>query len=473
VSRLPSLCFLRLSGLAALVILALPLRAADYLVIDLSAGSAATSYPVTTLATPSLPWTDDYKTTKLVLRRIPAGTFAMGSPDTELGRRTNETRHTVTLTQDFLIGVFEVTQRQWELVMGTRPSYFNHDAHYAKRPVERVSFYTIRENAGADDPSASWPANTHVHPSSFIGRLRARTGLAGLDLPTEAQWEYACRAGTNAAFNNGGAMDTAFESAAMNTLGRYVNNSGTGTFTAASDATVGTAHVGSYQPNAWGLYDLHGNVWEICVDRYAADYGPGNTVNPLGATTGTTINMKGGGMVSNAANCRSARRRDDRTLSSAAQDYGFRLASHTVPAAMLAVDQDGDGFRAELAPSHPLHDPDDTDPYTPFVDTNGNYVPDNYGNDAASPLADHAPRLALHVADGTVRADLRLSVGPRYRVLQSLDLRDWTPVSIRLDGATTTEFRSPAPRLVTGVELPSTTVTRVFYKLESTTIPAP
>jgi formylglycine-generating enzyme required for sulfatase activity len=450
-----------------------PVRGADYLVIDISAGSGASSYPVTYLEAPGVPWSDDYKTTKIVLRRIPAGTFSMGSPTSQLGRQTNESLHTVSLTKDFLIGVFEITQRQWELVMGNRPSYFNNTAHYAKRPVEKVNYNTIRENGGADDPESTWPDNTHVHAGSFVGRLRAKTGLTGLDLPTEAQWEYSCRAGTTSAFNSGGEMETAFAATTMNALGRYVTNSGAGTFTQASDASLGTAYVGSYQPNAWGLYDMHGNVWEICVDRYAADYGPNNSTDPLGATTGTFINMKGGGIVSNAANCRSARRRDDRAMISAANDYGFRLASHAVPAGMIAVDQDGDGFRADLAPSDPLHDPNDSDPYTPFVDTNGNYVPDNYGNDASSPFANHAPWLELYASNGTVRAKLRLSVGARYQILQSLDLVDWTPANVRVDGAWTTDFSSSTPRVVTGVELPATGSSRVFYKLVGNTVPAP
>ena len=94
-----------------------------YMVVDLSGGTSASNYPVSYLSgVPSDGWTDEYKTTKLVMRRIPAGTFTMGSPSGELSRSDDERQHRVTLTKDFYIGVFEVTQRQWELVMGTDPA---------------------------------------------------------------------------------------------------------------------------------------------------------------------------------------------------------------------------------------------------------------------------------------------------------------------------------------------------------------
>ena len=138
-----------------------------YYVIDLSGGTSASSYPVTTLATPpGGVWSDEYKTTKLVLRRIEAGAFKMnGSYD-------------VTISHPFYIGVFEVTQKQYELVTGNNPSYYKGDA----RPVEYVSWNTIR---GKSD-TYNWPNVKTVEVNSFIGRIRAKTGLS-LDLPTEAQ----------------------------------------------------------------------------------------------------------------------------------------------------------------------------------------------------------------------------------------------------------------------------------------------
>ena len=157
----------------------------EYLVVDLSTGSEATSYPVSSLAEiPAGGWTDEYKTTKLVLRKIPAGTFTMGSPENELGRYSDETQHQVTLTKDFYVGVFEVTQKQWELVMGVWPSYFYNASYRDSRPVERVSYDDIRGSG----VGSGWPASSAVDTESFLGRLRTKTGL-DFDLPTEAQWE--------------------------------------------------------------------------------------------------------------------------------------------------------------------------------------------------------------------------------------------------------------------------------------------
>jgi formylglycine-generating enzyme required for sulfatase activity len=173
-----------------------------YMVIDLSGGTNTASYPVFYLnSAPADGWTDEYKTSQLVMRKISKGTFTMGSPSNELGRFefgcSDETQHQVTLTKDFYIGVFEITQRQWELVMGYRPSYFKNATYYATRPVEQVSYYDIRENpANGDDPAVDWPANNAVNAASFMGKLRAKTGLSTFDLPTESQGEYACRAGT-------------------------------------------------------------------------------------------------------------------------------------------------------------------------------------------------------------------------------------------------------------------------------------
>ena len=157
-----------------------------YMVVDLSGGTSASNYPVSYLSgVPSDGWTDEYKTTKLVMRRIPAGTFTMGSPSGELSRSDDERQHRVTLTKDFYIGVFEVTQRQWELVMGNWPSYFSNTTYYQTRPVEQVTYSDIRGYSAG----THWPANDAVDAESFMGRLRAKTGLATLDLPTESQWE--------------------------------------------------------------------------------------------------------------------------------------------------------------------------------------------------------------------------------------------------------------------------------------------
>jgi len=203
-----------------------------YCVIDISGGTSAASYPVTYLDSyPIAGWGDEYKTTKILLRRIEPGTVLLGNTKP------------VTLTKPFYMGVFEVTQKQYQLVTGDNPSWDVGDM----RPVEAVSWNDMRGN--------NWPNVTTVDPSSFAGRLQAKTGL-NFDLPTESQWEYACRAGTTSSLNNGGSNDND-----LKLLGRYPGNRTDG-----RGGYSGHTVVGSYSPNAWGLYDMHGNVWEWCLD---------------------------------------------------------------------------------------------------------------------------------------------------------------------------------------------------------------
>jgi formylglycine-generating enzyme required for sulfatase activity len=298
-----------------------------YMVVDLSGGSSAESYPVTYLgAVPPGGWTDEHKTTKLVLRRIPATTpdFTMGSPDGELGRDSDETQHQVTLTSDFYLGVFEVTQRQWELVMGNKPSYFNNATYYQTRPVELVSYFDIREDPNnSDDPAVDWPVNSAVNANSFMGKLRAKTGLSGFDLPTESQWEYACRAGTMTALNSGYNLTSTNSDPRMDVVGRYLHNGGSA-YSQDCAPSAGTAAVGSYLANAWGLYDMHGNVWEGCLDWY--DAYPGMVSDPKGPTSGKYEESRvdrGGCWVNDALNCRSAYRIYDAPSGQYA-DSGFR-----------------------------------------------------------------------------------------------------------------------------------------------------
>jgi formylglycine-generating enzyme required for sulfatase activity len=286
----------------------------DYMVIDLNGGMEASSYSITNLtAMPLGGWTDEYKTTKLVLRKIPKGTFVMGDRSTDYPDAEDVGLHSVTLTKDFYIGVFEVTQRQWELVMGNRPSYFTNSSCYASRPVEWVSYYEIRENplpvidvydpgypgrqdAGSDDPAVDWPSNSMVNAFSFMGKLRARTGLLTLDLPTEAQWEYACRAGTTTALNTGYNRNGSNIDPRMDVAGRYAGN-GANLYGAerSVDTFGGTAKVGSYLPNTWGLYDMHGNVQEWCLDWYGASPQPPDAqTDPEGAASGCERVTRGG-----------------------------------------------------------------------------------------------------------------------------------------------------------------------------------
>jgi sulfatase modifying factor 1 len=297
-----------------------------YMVVDLSGGMYARRYLVSYLAAPPKGgWDDTYKTTKLVMRRIAKGTFFMGSPTNELGRSRGELQHTVTLNKDFYMGVFEVTQHQWELVMANRPSSCAADAYYATRPVEGVSYYDLREYPwNHDDPSVDWPSNRIVNAKSFMGRLRAKTGIATIDLPTESQWEYACRAGTTTALNSGKDLTVADKCSNMDELGRYGLNGGLD-HTTMGDASTRSAKVGSYPANAWGLYDMHGNVWEWCLDWYGAY--PKMAQDPEGAQQGLYRILRGGGWdIAYARQCRSAFRDFLPPGERANNSFGFRIA---------------------------------------------------------------------------------------------------------------------------------------------------
>jgi formylglycine-generating enzyme required for sulfatase activity len=240
-----------------------------YMVVDLTtSGSQSVSYRDDV---PAGGWAGEYQTNKLVLRKIPAGSFVMGSPSGEASP-LNETQHSVTLTKAFYLGLYEVTQAQWYKVKGTWPSFASNAVDRLVRPVERVRYTDIR---GATN-SANWPTTAAVDGSSFMGQLRSRTSDTAFDLPTEAQWEYACRAGTTGKFGGTGALES---------MGWYNANSGT------------TTHpVGQKTANAWGLYDMHGNVAEFCLDWYAGDYGTASKVDPPGGVSSSWNSriMRGG-----------------------------------------------------------------------------------------------------------------------------------------------------------------------------------
>ena len=259
-----------------------------YLVVDLNTGAITTSSTGPDLSD------DTCRTTELWLRRIQKGTFTMGSPDTEVGRFSSETQHQVTLTEDFYIGVFPITQKQFFLVYGSNPSNYQGDT----RPVEKINYGILR----GESKGAGWPSSNEVDEDSFLGKLRAKTGR-DFDLPTEAQWEYACRAGTTTALNTGKNLTWPSQDSAMDEAGRYLSNQkdGRGGY---SEHTK----VGSYLPNAWGLYDMHGNVRECCLDWYQKDLGNSAVTDPKGPATGTDRSDRGGSFFFYAQHCRSATR---------------------------------------------------------------------------------------------------------------------------------------------------------------------
>ena len=279
-----------------------------YLVVNLNTGAVTSSSTGPDLSD------DTCRTTELWLRRIPKGTFTMGSPEGEVGRSSNETQHQVTLTEDFYIGVFEITQKQYSLIQGSNPSFYMKDT----RPVECVSYDTIR-GAGST-AGAGWPAYGHaVDSGSFLGKLRAKTGKT-FDLPTEAQWEYACRAGTTTELNTGKNLTSTGRDSAMDEAGRYAYNQNDGKGGYSSNHTK----VGSYLPNAWGLYDMHGNVYEWCLDWWKSDLGSSAVTDPKGPDSGPFRVMRGGSWNCNAQYCRSAYRINNYP-SNYDNYYGFRV----------------------------------------------------------------------------------------------------------------------------------------------------
>jgi formylglycine-generating enzyme required for sulfatase activity len=268
--------------------LALTLTASDqptrYLVIDVSAGPDAQSYPWTEGPISALATDDIHKQSKILLRQVPAGTFLMGSPQEEVGRFSNETQHQVQLTQPFYIGVFEITQRQWELVMGENPSETPSPLH----PVDGLSWNSMR--------GGTWPGGV-PSPTSFLGILKSKTGLP-LDMPTEARWEYACRAGTATAYYNGtnlSDVDINGPQENLDPIAWYRQNSS------------GSQEVGNKEPNAWGLYDMTGNLFELCLD-FSEYFTAESAVDPVGPENGSRRVIRGGAYTSNAKYCRSAYR---------------------------------------------------------------------------------------------------------------------------------------------------------------------
>jgi formylglycine-generating enzyme required for sulfatase activity len=207
---------------------------------------------------------------------IPAGEFLMGSTDRQIGFPDGEVTeederpvHKVRISQPFYLGKYEVTQAQWEAVMGNNPSLFKGDPN---RPVEHVSWEDVQK---------------------FIRWLQAREGDVHYRLPTEAEWEYACRAGSTTAYSFG------YQRSRLDEYAWYD----------AIDTGGQTHPVGQLKPNAWGLYDMHGNVWEWVQDWYG-EYPAEAVTNPQGPSSGSDRVRRGGSWFAGDSgwSCRSASR---------------------------------------------------------------------------------------------------------------------------------------------------------------------
>ena len=332
-----------------------------YMVIDLDTGDPANESfgPFTVSYLDEAPSggfnTDEYKTKKIVFRRCRAGSYIMGSPETEAGRYTTgclETQHKVTFTHDFYLGIFEFTvgqsYRVWKCSVAATAN--------SKKTLTSVNpGCTYRYKASE---TSKWSAaGDDVDKDSLIGKFRAETpsGLpAGyaIDLPTEAQWEYACRAGTTTAWNNGqdpdyypvlgqgsygypeGVPVEGYKSDhVLDTLGQYCGNGGLWR----QNVPAGT--VGRYLPNAWGFYDMHGNAAEIVREAMVNtmyDYGSAPAVDPRGVGANSTAQSRGGHWLTSATACRSASRQNvNAYLGNAQSGHGVRIAVVYAPDAKV------------------------------------------------------------------------------------------------------------------------------------------
>ena len=220
--------------------------AAPYLVVDLAAGSNAEKYPISYMSEmPGETWPEEYKTTKLVLKLIPAGTFVMGDASFTRYRNNStycglETVHQVTLTQPFYMGVYELSEQQYCLIMGGSSS--------SSAAKTGLSYDALRGST----LGAKWPEHQQVDAESILGKLRSRTGIT-FDLPTEAQWEYACKAGRSAE-------------------ARYTAPS----------------------PNGFGLYGMSAHPAEWCLDWFTDNLGSSAVTDPKGPSSGSYRMIRGG-----------------------------------------------------------------------------------------------------------------------------------------------------------------------------------
>ncbi|MBF0226720.1 MAG: formylglycine-generating enzyme family protein [Desulfobacterales bacterium] len=237
---------------------------------------------------------------------IEPGKFIMGSPEGELGRENNETPHDIYISKGFYIQTTEVTQKQWKAIMGTNPASFQYRSN-ENNPVENVSWEEVQ---------------------IFIDKLNLM-GTGKYRLPTEAEWEYAARAGSSTGFANGDIIDISNDDPNLEVIGWYLGNAikepeidenadeteepvdpTSNQGLQVEDEFSGATHpVAKKQPNGFGLYDMHGNVWEWCQDWYdTAYYSYTEPINPKGPVSGTYKIVRGGCWCNFAKLCRSAYR---------------------------------------------------------------------------------------------------------------------------------------------------------------------
>jgi formylglycine-generating enzyme required for sulfatase activity len=322
-----------------------------YLVIDLLTGAKRSS------KTPPNLHDDKCRTTELWLRRIDPGSFV--SKDINNDGVWVEP-HDVFITKMFYIGIFECTQKQWEIVGENELSVKTFWLKGDTRPADDVTYFALRGDS--DKALHGWPRYGHdVDDNSFMGKLRAKTGLL-FDLPTEAQWEYACRAGTQTDFNFGADLtdwNDYYTFEPLNDYCRYSANIFDG-----KGGYYEHTKVGSYRPNAWGLYDMHGNAWEFVLDWFE-DKDPMMTepeIDPAGPMVDDPKSsrrvVRGGNWESNAADCVSSSRQayslyNRRSADTRSDDSGY---SPSFRIAFLPFEQLSDANAQELSSDSVLSD---------------------------------------------------------------------------------------------------------------------
>ena len=300
----------------------------DYMAVSLVATNTVRYY-VDKYAVIGGDTNDIYKTDWMLFRKIPAAgvKYRMGSPETETGRNAaREAAHIVELTYDYYLAVYELTQRQYINIHTGKvsTSFFKVTSDFPMRPVECTTFDSIRGSASG---GYNWPANGHsVNPKSTLGLLRTRTGNGLVfDLPTEAQWEYACRAGSGTAYG----FSDSFGNDRTH-IRSYLIGGTDGGNSNQTAAQGGSGIVGSLLPNAWGLYDMLGNVSEACLDWYE---GNNTTCDPeLGPSTSSSARRvrRGGAWNNGYVEVRSAFRspRDPGGQHYATDGYRFAVHLH-------------------------------------------------------------------------------------------------------------------------------------------------
>ncbi|MBQ6248561.1 MAG: formylglycine-generating enzyme family protein [Kiritimatiellae bacterium] len=317
----------------------------DYFVLNLETGDKKW-YPCVDALPDGGITNDVYKTTKLVMRRIPAGgeTFTMGYPtnDTEmaknysywLGRNIALPPHPVSLTDDFYMAIYEMTAKQYATVWPSQSNLADSSAQYKQSEKQPRAYVPTANIRGSNK---YWPRDGHevqTSPDRFIKLIRGIAGGVMFDLPTEAQWEFACRAGSTTLW---------YDNISWNgTKGVFVDGRGVCSQYMWADewgTNLGAAQeVGLLKPNAYGLYDMHGNVAETCLDAYAGSGGPSasdgsEVIDPTGpeASDGGTYRViKGGGYKTNKGECGSGMRSTSPNATPLEPDIGFRLVCPAV-----------------------------------------------------------------------------------------------------------------------------------------------